>query len=201
LLVGEMASTKLEQRYAIKFCVKLKDNAAETFRKLTQAYGDHTMSRAQVFRWHKAFMDGREEVEDEARSGRPSTTRNDETVARVRDLVRTDRRLTVRMIADELNINRQAVYEILTQDLGMRKICAKMVPKNLTIEQKEHRMTVCRDLINRIETEPDIFKHVVTGDETWVFEYDPESKRQSAEWHTSSSPRQKKARKSKSRSC
>ena len=42
-------------------------------------------------------------------------------------------------------------------------------------------------------------KNVITGDETWIFEYDPETKRQSKEWHTSASPRPKKARKSKSK--
>jgi hypothetical protein len=40
---------------------------------------------------------------------------------------------------------------------------------------------------------------VITGDETWIFEYDPETKRQSKEWHTSASPPPKKARRSKSK--
>jgi hypothetical protein len=43
------------------------------------------------------------------------------------------------------------------------------------------------------------FKHVITGDETWILEYDPDTKRQSLEWHTSNSPRPKKARMSKSK--
>ena len=42
-------------------------------------------------------------------------------------------------------------------------------------------------------------KNVITGDETWIFEYDPETKRQSKEWHTSASPRPKKVRRSKSK--
>ena len=40
---------------------------------------------------------------------------------------------------------------------------------------------------------------MITGDETWVFEYDPETKRQSSEWHTTESPRQEKARMTKSK--
>ena len=43
------------------------------------------------------------------------------------------------------------------------------------------------------------FKHVITGDKSWIFEYDPETKRLNSEWHTSKSPRQKKARMSKSK--
>ena len=55
---------------------------------------------------------------------------------RVRSFVRSDRRLTLRIISDELNLNRFTIYQILTQGLDVRKVCAKMVPKNLTTEQK-----------------------------------------------------------------
>jgi len=82
--------------------LKLGYNATTTLAKLQQAYGDAALSRAQVFKWFKAFSEGRESVEDESRSGRPSTSRNDENVVRIRDLVRSDRRLTVRLIVDEL---------------------------------------------------------------------------------------------------
>ena len=53
----------IEQRYAIKLCVKLNKSATETFASLTQAYGDTTLSRTMVFKWHKAFKEGRENVE------------------------------------------------------------------------------------------------------------------------------------------
>ncbi|GFT56485.1 putative DD34D transposase [Trichonephila clavipes] len=45
---------------------------------------------------------------------------------------------------------------------------------------------------------PPFFDNVITGDENWFFQYDPETKRQSNEWHTPQSPRQKKTRMSKS---
>ena len=62
----------IEQRYAIKFCVKLKKSATETFASLTEAYGDATLSRPMVFKWHTSFKEGRENVEDDPRSGRQS---------------------------------------------------------------------------------------------------------------------------------
>jgi len=132
-----MEKRNLEQRWAIKFCVKLNENATETYEKLRRAYGEHALSRTHVFRWHKAFLDGRESVEDETRCGRPCTSKTDENMTKMRDLVRSDRRLTVRMISSVLNLNRQTVHEILKFELGMQKICAKLVPKILTNEQKE----------------------------------------------------------------
>jgi hypothetical protein len=65
----------LEQRYAIKFCAKLGKSGSKTLQLLSTAYEDAILSSAQVFRWHKAFKDGRESVEDEQRAGRPSTAR------------------------------------------------------------------------------------------------------------------------------
>ena len=73
--------------------------------------------------------------------------------------MRSDRRLTLRMISSELNLNRFTVHQILTQDLNRRKVCAKMVPKNLTTEQKANRRDVCLDLLDRLEREPEFFAH------------------------------------------
>ena len=105
-------------------------------------------------------MDGHESVEDEPCSGRPCTSKTDENVTKVRDLVRSDRRLTVRMISGVLNLNRQTVHEILTSELGIQKICAKLVPKILTNEQKENRRNVYLDLPERIENDNFFFPNM-----------------------------------------
>ena len=95
-----------------------------------------------------------------------------------------------------MNINGETVRKILTEDLNMRKVCAKMVPKELTEEQKQKRVTICQDLLER---QDDMWGCVITGDETWVYQYDPETKPQNAQWKTANSPRPKKLRLSKSR--
>ena len=77
-------------------------------------------------------------MEDEPLAGSPSTSKTDDNVERMRSLVRSDRRLTLRMYSSELNFNRFTVHQILTLDLNMRKVCAKMVPNNLTTEQKDY---------------------------------------------------------------
>jgi len=116
--------------------VKLNKSATETFASLTDADGDATLSRTMVFKWHKAFNEGRENVEDDPRSGRPISSTNDQTVEEVRAVMAKDRRLSVRMIAQETGLNKNAVHRILTEHLHMRKICAKLVPKKVSVEQK-----------------------------------------------------------------
>ena len=147
----------IEQRYAIKFCVKLNKSATETFDSLTEAYGDATLSRTVVFNWHKAFKEGRENVENDPRSGRPTSSTNDENVEVVRTVMAKDRRLSVRMIAEETGLDKSAVHTILTDHLHMRKICAKLVPKNLSVEQKANRLEICQDLKGRLKIEPIFF--------------------------------------------
>ena len=133
------------------------------------------------------------------RSGRLSTNKTEENVERMRQKVRSDRRLTVRMIANELSMNSERMWTIIMEELGMRKICAKMVQRLLTDEQKERRVEVCQDILTRLETDPNFLGRTITGDESWIFEYNPFTKRQSLEWKSPTSPRPKKARMSKSK--
>jgi len=74
-------------------------------------------------------------VEDDPRSRRPTTSRTEENVKFVCQKVHGDGHLTVRMIANELDMNCKRVWRIITEDLGMKKICAKMVLKLLKEEQ------------------------------------------------------------------
>jgi len=107
---------------------------------LVQVYGDNAMKKTALYKWVKRFSEGRESVTDEERSGRPTTSRTEENIAKVHEILREIRRLTVRSIAEQGNIDRETVRKILTEDLDMRKVCAKMVPKELTEEQKQRRV-------------------------------------------------------------
>lgn len=75
-----------------------------------------------------------------------------------------------------------------------RKLCNKMVPKNLTNRKNKYL-----DLLDRMANELSFFSRVSTADELWICEYDSESKKQSEQWHTASSLQPKKARMNKSK--
>ena len=124
------------------------------------------MMKLSVFELNWLFKEGRENVQDDRRSGQPKTQRADANVDRVKTLVRSDRGLGVRVISEELNMNRETVRQIVKEDLGMRKISAKMVPRILTHDQKQRRrLHISSDILRNAE----MFDRVITGGETWCF--------------------------------
>ena len=123
-----------------------------------------------------------------------STSRNEEAMDQVREKVLEDRRLTVREIAAEMRISTGSVHSILTEDLNLRRVSAKFVPKLLTEQQKELRKEISEDMLDVANHDPEFIKTIITGDETWVYGYDPETKFQSSQWKHPESPRPKKAR-------
>jgi len=83
-------------------------------------------------------------------------------------------------------------------DLNMRRIVVKFIPCPLMQDQKNTRLTLCQELKNQIESDPNFPSKVITGDESWCYGYDPETKQALSQWKTPTSPRPKKARQMRS---
>lgn len=189
----------MEQRAVIKFHAKLGTSATKTFQMMQQVFGEACLSRHMVFEWHKRFCEGRESLEDDRRTPPPRSVHTAENIAKVRDYIANDRSATVRMMEEDLGINRETIRLIIKEDLGKTKVCSRFVPHHLTDDQKRGRVRHCRDLVSTAENNRNFLKSIVTGDETWCFQYDPETKRQSAEWKSSGSPKSKKVRQAPSK--
>ncbi|PNF23785.1 hypothetical protein B7P43_G16799 [Cryptotermes secundus] len=188
-----MADQK-EQRVCVKFCFLLGKTAAETVGMLRQAFNDDALGKSQVYEWFSRFKSGNMSTEDMPRPGRPSTGRNDENIAKIKRAIDEDRRKTIDQLSEETNISWSTVQRILTEGLHMRRVSAKFVPRLLGDDQRENRVNVCRDLKSEVQNDPEFLKRIVTGDESWCYGYDPESKQSSSQWKTPTSPRPKKAR-------
>lgn len=134
----------------MKFHVKLGKTATETYNLLKEVYGNECLSRARVLEWFKRFQDGREDVQDDSRPGRPSTSKTDDNIEKIGNLIRSDRRLSIRAIAETVRIDKESVRQILHNNFNMQKVCAKMVPKILTFEQLEARKNVCTDTLKAL---------------------------------------------------
>jgi len=108
--------------------------------------------------------------------------------------INEDRRYTIDEISEATGVSWSSCQRILTVDLNMRRVAAKFVPRLLTQDRKNTRLTLCRELKNQIESDPNYLSKAITGDESWCHAYDPETKQALSQWKTPTSPRPKKAR-------
>ncbi|UYV62779.1 hypothetical protein LAZ67_2001911 [Cordylochernes scorpioides] len=173
---------KLKQRICIEFCVKLQISATETFEMLNKAFPNDAPKRTTVFEWHSRFKAGRISIEDDPRQGRPKFQRTDENVQKITDLIKENPRSTLLELEQDTGISKTTIGRIVTQDLKLKKTPAKFIPRFLTNEQKLCRLATCEDMMEMTRTDPEWKDKIITGDETWVYGYDPETKPQSAEW-------------------
>jgi len=186
----------VEQRVCLKFCVANEISCADALKMLKKAYGDSTMSKTRAYEWFSAFKEGREVLEDLPRFGRPSTFTTNDNIEKIKHLVLQNRRFSVRELAREVNIDKMTVHGIITNILGMKRVAARLVPKDLNLFQKHYRKQVAEDMISR---GPDFLNRIITGDETWVYEFDTLTSQQSTEWRMENEPNPKKARRSRSK--
>ena len=96
----------MEQRANVKFCYKLGKTATETREMLLQVYGREAVSRKRIHEWFKHFREGKETTEDESRSGQLLISKILEMIEKVQQMLAQDRRLTLRLISEELGLAR-----------------------------------------------------------------------------------------------
>jgi len=113
-------------------------------------------------------------------------------INQIHKLILEDRRISVKSIAEQLNISRERIDSIIHEDLDMPKLSGKRVPKCLNADQKLQRCQSSEQHLKFFRLDPnDFLLSLMTMDETWLYHYDPETKQQSMEWRYSGSPQPK----------
>lgn len=174
---------KIEYRAVIKFLTKEGNTPEQINDRLRAVYGDSAPSYATVKNWAKLFKWGRESLQDDPRPGRPIEATAPDIVAKIDKFVHDEPRIGKRMLADIVNISPSSVLNILHDELGMKKYCCRWIPRTLTTENKRERVAAAHEFLDLLKwNERDVFDRIVTGDETWIYYYDPPIKQQSMEW-------------------
>ncbi|XP_033226303.1 uncharacterized protein LOC117178883 [Belonocnema kinseyi] len=142
---------KEQYRSVIRFLFLEGKTRSEIKDRFDAVYGDSSPSIATVKNWFNEFVRGHTSVFDEPRPGAPKTANTEENVNKIHDLVLADRRLKVRKIAEVVGIAEGTAHHILHEELGMRKLSARWVPRLLTPDNKRNRETTSATCIGPIQ--------------------------------------------------
>jgi hypothetical protein len=145
---------------------------------MKNVYGDQCKSCTRCYEWFKRFKESWQSTHDELHLGQLSTSCDDAHVVQVRKIMCSNRRLTVREITDDCNIS---CHNILMTKLEMHLVVSKFVPCLLTQDQRDSRIAICQELLDRPSEDENFLKRIITGDVTWVYGYDVETKMQSSQ--------------------
>jgi len=150
---------------------RLGISASETPSALQKVYGDTALNKSAVYDWFSRFKNGQEKLDDDQRSGRPSTSITAEMIKKVRQLIQCDRRMTAVELEQDVGNSHGSIHVIISDDLKLRHVSAKYVLRQLTTDQIECRMMVAGDLFEKSTQDPTFLTKIVTDDESWVFAY------------------------------
>ena len=184
--MAALLEARQKQRAVIEFLVAEGETPLRIHKRLKNVYKDNTIDYSNVKRWVQRFKKSTEDHEevgkvsiaDKSRSGRPSTSVNPDNKNYADELIRTDRRITVEELASKLDVIIGSAHSIVAS-LGYSKVCARWVPRQLTEDHKTERVRCCTQLLEHHHGDPTYLERIITGDETWVYHFEPESKRRS----------------------
>lgn len=159
--------------------------ATDVYQQLLDTHLSNVPSRATIFRWWKDFSDGsRTSLCDQPRIGRPSTATTEENVAFVKHSLDENPRQSLRMLADLVGCNKDTIRDIVTNILGLKKLCSVWIPHILSDINKKDRVECATEII-RIQDQnsmDDCLRYWTTEDETWVLFDELQTKQDNKAW-------------------
>ena len=195
---------------------KLGISATACHGELAKVYLDDAPGKSTIYRWYSGFPEaerhlnisdsdsdesGEGEEEEEApgvSTGRPKATRTPEKITAVQEYLEVDCHMTVRDLADALEIDKSSVHRILRKDLGLRNVASVWVPHELSDLNKQNRVKCAEDLLRRFQQEgmESFCDKYAVQDETWVYLKGQPRKQQNRAWLTPTQPRPQVVRRS-----
>ena len=154
----------LEERYTIKLYFKLGKNDTETYGMLQTAFRPSCMNRASVFEWNNRFKEARKSVRDDERRGRSKEVRTPELICQIKNFMDNDRHVSIEAISPQFDVSVGTVHTIIRDELKIRKICAKFVPR--VRRSEERRCHDSREMVELINSDPAVLDALVTSDES-----------------------------------
>ena len=156
-----------EFRAVIHFCWLRQLSPQETFKEMEEAYGDACPSESLVYKWFKEFEEGRINLKDLPRQGRPLIF---EKRVAVQNFIEQFPSSSCKYISMMLGMSKTTVKKILTDELHLKKLHFHWVPYALTPQQKVNRVDQSKQLLNALKSLSQFqMTKVITCDESWFF--------------------------------
>lgn len=184
-----LIASRKEQRAVIRFFWAKGLKPSLILAEMQPVYGKKCFTRSAIERWCDKYSRGRESLIDKKRPGRKVVATNNGNVNKIDAFIRSDRRVSISDIVLFTGISRGSVHKVVQDNLKFRKVSARWVPRQLKPEQQAIRMITSLNNLQRYNDEGEaMLDRIVTGDETWVHHYQPESKQASMQWKHKDSP-------------
>ncbi|KAI6659860.1 hypothetical protein LOD99_14200 [Oopsacas minuta] len=135
--------------------------------QIQDIFGDECHSKATIYRWIERFDNCDEELHDDPRPCRPTSSKTRSNIERVQTILDEDRRTTLRELEERVGMSKATLHSIITEYLEMSRVTARWIPKLISKEQKRERVRVTKELLSRYKSEKNLLHRIVTGDETW----------------------------------
>ena len=93
-----------------------------------------------------------------------------ENIEAVKKVILENRRITIKVIADDVGISFDLCQAIFTDVLGMKLALAKIVPKLLNFEHNQRSMDFAQEILTTFKNDSYLLKQIITGDELWMYD-------------------------------
>jgi histone-lysine N-methyltransferase SETMAR len=161
----------MEQRAVVRFLTLKWLNPQQIYSELESVYHEDALAMPTVYKWHARFRDGRTELSDDPRSGRP---RKSDLAEAIFSMLEERPFSSCKCLARHFRVAKATCLRILRDELGLQKFNLRWVPHTLNPAQKRNRVTFSRALLEVLHREQgNNFEHVITGDESWFFLHYP----------------------------
>jgi len=168
----KMDGEKYEIRVLLRFFWKKRLSARAAATEIWNVEGHGTVSIRTAQRWFKRFDEGKTDLQDDARSGRPQEVDSQA----LRQAVEANPGVSTRRLSDDLGVSKSSVADHL-HCLGKVHRSCRLVPHELSAAQAQRRVEVCNQLLANPNDER-FLKRIVTCDEKWVYYRNPDTRKQ-----------------------
>lgn len=171
-----------DQRVFIKFCTLLGYSAGVTEDHLKKAIGKNALKKKSIEKWQTKFRKGEVSIEERRGSTSPYSIDREERIWRIKEILEETKNISVRQIAERLDIPKSTTHEIIKDDLKLTKRLGRFVPHDLSPDQREHRILACQTNLELYKKTKEKLKRTLALDETWVGLYMQPQKDQMMSW-------------------